>query len=449
MKKLSNLYLFILLISIFYFQIVAAENTVIVLKDATILDMKSDSGKKGTVFVKGESIEKIIYDAEYEIPKNSITYDLNGAYIIPGLIDNHVHITHGTLKQAQENLNIALLNGVTGVRDMGGDGRMLSLLKRNMQIAENTGPDVFFSTIIAGTKFFENDPRPAQVALGAEAGNVAWQWAISENTNFDEIVLQAKGLGSTAIKLYTDVDKSLMNKVSKAAKKHGLKVWAHASIAPTRPSDVTNAGADVMSHAGDFIQYELAEEIKDRYAFATKKEATDFREKIDNINFDMSNKKVVDLLASMKKNKSSLDATLWVYTSKKDSKHLLRAQKATRLAYEYGIMITAGSDNLINHENNDINIHTELALLVDAGISNIDALRAATINNAVGLGEENNVGTIEEGKLANLVILNSNPLENITNTRDIHYVLKRGKFYKGNNSIHLATQSKDEKPKKK
>jgi len=422
---------------------------IIILKNGTIIDMVSDIVKKGTVIINGQIIQKITYDNDFETPSNAITYDLTGKFIIPGLIDNHVHITHGSLKQAQNNLKTALLNGVTGVRDMGGDGRMLALLKRNMLIDEYSGPDVFFSTIIAGIKFFENDPRPGQVALGAQAGNVSWQWAIDKNSDFNSMVLQAKGLGATAIKIYTDVNKSLMNKVSQAAKKQGLKVWAHASIAPTRPLDVTNAGVDVMSHAGDFIQYELADVIKDRYAFSSKAEATEYRNQINKIEFDIDNKKVKNLLSAMKSNNSYLDATLWVYYNKVDASALQRAQKATRLAYQYGVKISAGSDHMINEENSDINIHNELALLVQAGLTQLDALRAATINNAVGIGEQSNIGSIEEGKLANLIILNSDPIENISNTRTIQYVLKRGKVYQGINSSRFALQHSDEKLIKK
>ena len=102
-------------------------------------------------------------------------YDLTGKYIIPGLIDNHVHITHSTYLDAVAEIQTALKNGVTGVRDMGGDGRMLAQLKRAALIGEIPASDVFFSAIIAGDYFFEKDPRPASVALGAHVGNEAWQ----------------------------------------------------------------------------------------------------------------------------------------------------------------------------------------------------------------------------------------------------------------------------------
>jgi imidazolonepropionase-like amidohydrolase len=435
MKQAKSLWLILLFFSSIHASDQDNNSPIIILKNVTILDMISDSGKKGSIFIKGQSIQKIIYENEKIYPLNAIIYDLTGKFIMPGLIDNHVHITHGSLKQSQDQLEIALLNGITGVRDMGGDGRMLALLKRNTQIGEYMGSDVFFSTIIAGNKFFINDPRPAQVALGAQAGNVSWQWAIDENTNFDEVVLQAKGIGSSAIKMYTDVNKKMMNNVSKSAKKYGLKVWAHASIAPTRPSDVTAAGVDVMSHAGDFLQYELANEIKDRYAFKSKKDAAAYKNEINNIPFSKENEKIKSLLSDMKNNNSYLDATLWIYKGRNEGSDLQRAQKATKLAYDNGVKIAAGSDNIMNQENNEINLHNELVLLVEAGLSNIDTLRAATINNAVGLGEEKKIGSIEVGKLANLIILNSDPLKKISNTRDIQYVLKRGKVYQGINSM--------------
>ena len=94
-----------------------------------------------------------------------------------------------------------------------------------------------------------------------------------------------------------------------------------------------------------------------------------------------------------------------------------------------GAKIGAGSDSMINTEDNTVNIHIELELLTKVGLSNIDAIRAATIVNVEGLGEEKNIGIIEREKLANLVVLNANSLENISNIRDIKLVIKRGKKY--------------------
>ena len=101
--------------------------------------------------------------------------------------------------------------------------------------------------------------------------------------------------------------------------------------------------------------------------------------------------------------------------------------ESTKIVYDAGIRIGAGTDNFISNEKRkSVTLHEELMLLVKAGLSNIDALRAATIVNAEIVGEKDKIGTVEKGKLANLVILNSDPLMNIKNTRDVKYVIKRG-----------------------
>ncbi|WP_422360005.1 amidohydrolase family protein [Reichenbachiella sp.] len=433
--KTLLLYL-ILIFSLRFSAIGQADSTVnyVFLKNATIIDVVSDTGKKGSLLIKEDRIAAIDFTNSLAIPKGAVTYDLEGKYIIPGLIDAHVHITHGTLKEAQAHLYTALKKGITGVRDMGGDGRMLTLLQKNMKIGEDTGPDVFFSTIIAGPEFFEQDPRPQQVAKGAIAGEVSWLRAITHESDLRQIVAEAKGLGATAIKVYLNVDKDLFKKVSDEAKKQGLKVWSHAVVPPTKAINITNGGSDVMSHAGHMVQYEFANgDLRGRHSFDSKDKANAYRKKMNDKKWNENTKEVKQLFTAMKNNNSILDATLFIYTFRLDPKanaevdstmyHL--GMKTVKTAYKYQVKIGAGSDHMIS-EDGTINIHKELELLTTAGLSNIDALRAATIVNAEGLGEEKNMGTIEKGKLANLVILNSDPLAYISNTKDIKYVFKRG-----------------------
>ncbi|GEM_PF-1030358 len=411
----------------------------IVLRGATIIDVISGDAKPGSILIKDDIIQEINYTQSLRAPKGAITHDLRGKYIIPGLIDGHVHITHGTFDEAKEHLNIALNNGITGVRDMGGDGRMLSALQRNMLIGEYTGSDIYFGAIIAGPKFFENDPRPQSVALGATAGEEAWQRAITDKTDFKQVVAELKGLGSTAIKIYANVEPELIKKVSDEAKKQGLKVWAHAAIPPSKPSDVINGGADCISHAGDFIQYELIKELKDRYSFKKREEAMEYRKELNSIKWDKNSKKVKEIFKSMVDNNTILDATLFVYTTgltpkkpqqKVDSSRYKLAIKTTKLAYQAGVKINAGSDHLIDitQYGAKLNLHKELELLSEAGLSNIDIIRSATIINAEVVGAEKSIGSVENGKTANLVVLNSNPLDDISNTTDIKLVIKRGKI---------------------
>lgn len=436
---MKTLFLHLLLISCLSFSAVGqvdSTSNYIVLKNATIIDAVSDFGKKGTLLIQEDKIAAIDYSHSLTIPKGAITYDLEGKFIIPGLIDAHVHITHGTFKEAQMHLHTAVQQGITGVRDMGGDGRMLTLLQKNMKIGEDVGPDVFFSTIIAGPEFFEKDPRPQQVAKGAKAGEVSWLRAITTDSDLRQVVAEAKGMGATAIKVYLNVDKDLFKQVSNEAKRQGLKVWSHGVVPPTKAINITNGGSDVMSHAGHLVQYEFVKgDIRGRHSFDSQEEVKAYRKKLNDIAWDENTKEVKRLFTAMNENNSILDATLFIYTfgldeaeegEKIDSTKYHVGMKTVKTAYQYGVKIGAGSDHMIS-EDGTINLHKELELLTTAGLSNIDALRAATMVNAEGLGEEMNIGTIEKGKLANLVVLNSNPLEDISSTKDIKYVFKRGR----------------------
>ena len=410
----------------------------ILLKNATIIDMVTESGRTGDLLIKQDKIFDISFKDPIKPPKGAVIYDLSGKYIIPGLIDNHVHITHSTYLNAVDEIQTALKNGVTGVRDMGGDGRMLAQLKRAALIGEIPASDVFFSAIIAGDDFYNNDPRPASVALGANVGNEAWQWTLNDDTDYNNIIAQTKGLGATAIKAYARLELPAFQKAAAEAKRQGLKVWAHASIPPMRPSEIIKAGADVISHAGAFFQYEIADDIKDRYSFDTPEAVNEYRQKLRKIPFSATTPKVNALLKTMKENETILDATLWVYQlDGKPKSELDYALKVTKMVHDAGIKIGAGTDRLTHNNGRASNIHLELKLLTQAGLTAIEALRAATINNAIGLGQASQIGSIEVNKLANLVILNADPLQNIDNSRSINTVFKRGKAHQGYSSMYM------------
>jgi imidazolonepropionase-like amidohydrolase len=91
-----------------------------------------------------------------------------------------------------------------------------------------------------------------------------------------------------------------------------------------------------------------------------------------------------------------------------------------------GVKIIAGTDTPIGYLTPGFSLHKELELLSEAGMTNKEVLHSATIAPAEFLNIQNEIGTIEEGKLADLVILNQNPLESIKNTQDIYLVIAKG-----------------------
>ena len=96
--------------------------------------------------------------------------------------------------------------------------------------------------------------------------------------------------------------------------------------------------------------------------------------------------------------------------------------------HQEGVKIIAGTDTPIGYLTPGYSLHKELELLSEAGLSNMDVLRSATITPAEFFGMENQMGTIEVGKLADLVILDKNPLMSISNTQSIHRVIVKGQI---------------------
>jgi imidazolonepropionase-like amidohydrolase len=103
-------------------------------------------------------------------------------------------------------------------------------------------------------------------------------------------------------------------------------------------------------------------------------------------------------------------------------------QELTGKLHRAGVPLLVGTDAPEPQVTPGFSMHQELELLVESGLSPAEALRAATLNNATALGEKDRLGSISAGKLADLVILTANPLEQIQNTRQIEVVVRSGKI---------------------
>ncbi|WP_444913612.1 Rid family hydrolase [Microbulbifer sp. TRSA007] len=240
-------------------------------------------------------------------------------------------------------------------------------------------------------------------------------------------MLQAIGAGATGIKVYADVEAETVPLLASAAKKHGLKVWSHAYIGPSKPLDVVNAGVETISHASD-MSAQLVDNFK-----AWRRKTAEF----DDSTWEKMLQKdsYLDLFDAMKKNGTILDATLTVFERRNTLNEKYRqldqlSTQMTQFAYQNGITIAAGTDAFSDLENDTTPmIHHELKLLVDEiGMTPLEAIQAATINAAKVIGIEGSVGSIEEGKKANIVVLSESPEKNIEDSQSIAHVVKNGRF---------------------
>jgi hypothetical protein len=223
---------------------------------AAVLDMAGDHFVSDAVLlVGGDRIIAAGRDGSVSIPKEAELVRLDGRFIIPGLVNSHVHLaTLANPREARAYLRRELYSGVTAVRDMAGDARLLAELKREAAFDEIVAPDVFYAALMAGPSFF-SDARSHDASRGLTPGTAPWMRAVTPATDLTQAVAEARGTGATAIKLYGDLSESLVRAVTAEAHRQHLLVWAHAAVFPASPADVVAAGVDVMSHA-DFLAYE-------------------------------------------------------------------------------------------------------------------------------------------------------------------------------------------------
>jgi hypothetical protein len=272
---------------------------------------------------------------------------------------------------------------------------------------------------MAGPVFF-SDPRTSQSTKGAITGKMPYMLAVTDSTNMVLAVAEAKGTGATGIKLYANLSSSLVNKIVAEANKQNMIVWGHAWLEDAKPSDLVKAGVSPVSHAPLLI-YDKLDSIPTYW----KNGHTHYKSVGDSIP-DLSS-----LFQLMKAHHTILDATMLTYKLWGEEDSTMRydyeiAKQITAQAYKAGVMIDAGTD-----DDQKEFVQKEIEVLVkDAKFTAIDAIIAATLNGAKALHIDNTRGTITVGKIADLLFLNKNPLENIENIESVYLVIKDGKIFK-------------------
>jgi len=204
---------------------------------ATLIDASAGAPRPNMAIVtSGERISALLPASDFHAQSGQEIVNVGGRFIIPGLINTHVHLaTLADPPVAKAYLRRELYSGVTAVRDMAGDVRLLSELKREAAAGEIIAPDIYYVAMMAGPGFFV-DPRTHDAARGLIAGQVPWMQAITPETNLPLAIAEARGTGATAIKLYADLPAALVRSITEEAHRQQLRVWAHAAVFPALPS---------------------------------------------------------------------------------------------------------------------------------------------------------------------------------------------------------------------
>lgn len=350
------------------------------------------------------------------------TIDGTGLFLLPGLTDAHVHLSGNTWAESSVELNKVLQGGVTAVFDVAGDTRTSGDLARAELAGEIESPTIYYSALFGGPAFMA-DPRVAASSIGYKPGEAPWNRTIDANTDIALAVAGAKGTGATAIKLYAALDAPTVKRIGDEAKRQNIRLIAHSTTFPAKPSDLIAAGVKYLAHAA-YLVWEGMPPSND----FTKRAQGDFAA------VPADGPVMTRVLQAMKDNDVTLNPTLWILaegSGKVDPSGLRTAWQnlVTRRAQEIGVTIAAGVDSLMTPADPLPLIHKEMEMLVTgAHFTPLQAITAATRGAAHGIGVDDARGTVATGKTADLVLVGADPTADIRNTRDIRYVIKDGKI---------------------
>lgn len=374
-----------------------------------------------TVLVKNGRIEDIIADS-LDVPDTYMVVNLRGKYITPGLIDMHTHIFD------RSDLPMYLGYGVTTVRNMMGFPMHLRW-REQVKVNHYPGPELITAapTINSGGNGSPFHKNIVEVQEGIDA------------------VKEYKELGYDFIKIYGGLNKEQLTGIMDEASKNDLFVAGHP------PKEIALADLleyDIKSyeHVEEMVQslmdYELDTVLGRQIAKELKRggaKMTVTLAPFHNIyKTTLKGNKFLNTIPKEKINpfvrfigKKQLGE--WVDTNEgtyKWNKEKYECMEAlTRILYEEEVELLLGTDTGPGLTIPGITLHDEIQLLKNVGIPNLDILRSGTINAARALGRIDELGSIEKGKLANVIILENNPLENLATLKNPYLILNNGMVY--------------------
>ena len=409
----------------------------LLIKNGTIIDVENGVSFIGAIEVEGNKIKRIMKQDEV-LPEGIETIDAKEKYIIPGLIDMHCHINERFAPHF-------VASGVTTVRNAAGNVNLLQNLIEK--------PD--------------HAPTPRVYASDRMIDGTPGQWGPTSYGNFvtddpeearKEVRRQVE-VGAKFIKLYGWIKRDVMEAAVAEAKKYNLEVACDLMNSKELTIlDAAELGVNWIEHISGFAQemYKGWNPLVDQEEWSHIDWDNPDQEKIKEIcgkilgyNVKLSPTMVV-FDQSMKypdiwspKNQV-VESTLninYLMEYWKDNAEYVEAIKSrtaiinnltkaiAKTYYDMGGTVVAGTDTpALMFTYPGMALHRELELFVEIGFTEIEALQAATVNAAKSIHLDD-IGTLQEGKIADLVILNKNPLENIKHTQDIDLIVKGGKVY--------------------
>jgi hypothetical protein len=417
-----------------------------------------------TIFLADERIAAIGPSKSVFIPRKTKSLDGTGKFLVPGLVDMHVHLTGAGEPTGSRDFILPLLlaNGITTVRDMGGDLESLLELRHEIEHGQLQAPRIFF----AGP-YLDGNPPFFQPSL-----------VVTNTAEATEDVHSLISRGADFIKVQSNLSRDAYFGIADVCRREHITLVGHVPDHVTA-SEASDAGQKSIEHLTGVLRACSSDEpllMRKQFAAGPKKATTG-----QSLNRELgwqrqllqsySDEQATELIARFLRNQTWQVPTLILLrndafptpetdpsrdprqkyvpqqvlanwqngvkdrdkgaTTQEFSLRSSLMQASLRIVGKLnaaGVPILAGTDTTAPFVFPGSSLHEELALLVRAGLTPMQALEAATKLPAEFLGKQQMQGTIEQGKIADLLLLDANPLDDIHNTQKIRSVILRGKL---------------------
>ncbi len=392
-----------------------SESSVIAITHAFLIDGKGGAPvENAVVVVQGSRIEAAGPAGEVVIPPGAQTLDAGGMTLMPGLIDAHFHSTNDN-----DLLALFLSKGVTTLREPGHPFRFY----QSVDFAQELLPRVYMT----GGHFDGFPPVHKTQAV-----------VIKDADHARQMVKEHVEKGGTGIKIYFRLPYEYYETIVQAASHFGIPVLAHLELVDA--DDAIRAGVIGIEHVTSFgtalAEPASAQVFKDSVRANNMNRGHERYRLWSGIDLDGPGvKEVLDLALA---ENIFFSPNLAVFELQEGgegvegyhTKGYAQMMRFVGMAYEAGLQIVTGSHTHVPYAERGLAYQREMELMVESGMDPMDVIRSSTLINARYFGAENRIGSIEPGKLADLILVDGNPLEDIKAMHNIQRVMLNGNWLK-------------------